>query len=560
MQLDDVLLIEENPWRGRLIALAFVVALGIGAAVAAYYFFLRDEAETTRATEDIEVKRATIGSSLIIAGTADTQLNSDLAFETSGKVVALNVKVGDVVQQGQVLAALQSDDLQNGVLTARASLTAAQLKLDDLLAGSTEAELAAADQAVQLARSQLAAAISAREKLSSTPSAADIAAAEAGVASAQSALTAARNSATSASNTVSSTAASLKSAEASYCVADATPSFCAAQATPIGAADLNILNTALNGANATLASAAIAANTAYMNAVNASASAAAAVTSAEDALASAEARLDSVAEGPTAEEFAAADAAIASADSSLASAEARQREAIRGSEPNAIAQARQAVESARLALLAAQIRVADSQIIAPFDGTVAAVNIAVGEFVGPAAATPALVLLTPERVLLDISLGETDYAAVKVGLGGVVLFDAIPGRPYPFTISEIGLSPTVTQGVVTYRVKASLVVLPGSPLPAPGMNGRGQVTTEQRPDVIAIPPRAIRRKGAEQVVDVRRDGTVVEQVITTGLSDTENVEVLTGLAEGDVLVVPSLIASDASSSDVRRTPLPGGVR
>jgi hypothetical protein len=78
---------------------------------------------------------------------------------------------------------------------------------------------------------------------------------------------------------------------------------------------------------------------------------------------------------------------------------------------------------------------------------------------------------------------------------------------------------------------------------------------------LVVPPRAIRRRGTEQIVDIRRDGVVQEQVITTGLSDNTNVEVLTGLVEGDVIVMPSINATTGPGAAPTPIPtIPGGIR
>ena len=200
------------------------------------------------------MKRGTINQTLIISGKADAELNSNLVFQSSGKVATVNVKVGDAVKEGDVLASLESDDLTNAVAQARANQQSAQLKLDDLLAGATAAELAAADQALSTTQAPLtkarndyhdlidgpteaeltgaqqgvsAAAGAARHrerqphKLNDGASAADKSQAQAGVAAAESALTAAQNGATSAQNSVTSATAALKGAEASYCAKDA---------------------------------------------------------------------------------------------------------------------------------------------------------------------------------------------------------------------------------------------------------------------------------------------------------------------------------------------------
>ncbi|HET6615032.1 MAG TPA: efflux RND transporter periplasmic adaptor subunit, partial [Dehalococcoidia bacterium] len=253
-----------------------------------------------------------------------------------------------------------------------------------------------------------------------------------------------------------------------------------------------------------------------------------------------------------------AQAAVDSAQASFDSAGARYEEALDGPRSNTIAQAQEAVRSAQLTVDAAQIRLKDAQIIAPFDGTVAAVNVTAGEFFGPANADPAIILLTPDRMEVQMDISETDYPNVSIGQAGGVVFDGIPGQVYPFVIAEIGLSPSESQGVVTYAVKATMIVGDGAQRPSPGMNARGQIITESRRDVLTVPPRAIRNKGQEEVVDVRRDGVVQEVVITTGLSDTSSVEILSGLQDGDVVVAPVLNTAAQAEEDAAEE-LPGGV-
>ncbi len=630
INLDDDLTIQESPWRGRIITFSVLAIIAAAVAAGLYFFYFKSSSTAlTRATEDLPVKKATINQTLIVTGVADAQFNSNLVFQATGKVASVDVKAGAVVKQGDVLASLVSDDLANAVASAQASQRSVQLKLDDLLAGSTGTELAAADQtlasaqaaltkaqndyddlvnggstsdksaaaqAVSAASAQLASAKAARAKLNDAPSAADRAAAQAGVAQAQSGLTAAQNASTNAQNSVTSAKASLESAESTYCNLDPAPAFCTTRTAPISSGDAGLMNAALSGPIAgqpAAASGVIGQNALYLNAVNAANSAAAAVTSAQQALDAAQAKLNAANEGPKAADVASADAAVNSAQAALTAAsdklnsvnqggtefqvsnakaaldsafatltaaQAKRDEAYRGPKANAIDQARAAVRSAALTVEAAQIRLKNAQIVAPFDGTVAAVNVKQGEFFGGASSSAAIVLLTPDALTLKMNVGETDYPALKVDQGGIVIFDGIPGKPYPFKITEIGLNPTVTQGVVTYEVKGSLVVLPGNPKPAPGMNARGQITTDSKPNVVAIPPRAIRRKGTDQVVDVRRGGKVEEQVITTGVTDSEQVEVLTGLKEGDTIVVASLVATTGGSKPKAEATLPGGVK
>jgi hypothetical protein len=116
----------------------------------------------------------------------------------------------------------------------------------------------------------------------------------------------------------------------------------------------------------------------------------------------------------------------------------------------------------------------------------------------------------------------------------------------------------VQQGVVTYDVECAISGL-GEGLadrPTPGMNGSAIIVTAQHQDALLVPNRAIRRRGDAVVVDVMVDGKVETRTITTGLSDTDNTEVLSGLAEGDLLALPVTTAAGAT-----KTPeaLPGGI-
>ena len=139
INLEDELALSENKWRGRIITFGIVALIAFGILAALWYFVIRDDtASVTRSTEEIPVTRSTISQTLTITGTADAQLNSNLTFQSSGKVTEVNVKVGDAVTQGQVLASLESDDLSNAVDTrarepgaraAQARLTSSMARL-----------------------------------------------------------------------------------------------------------------------------------------------------------------------------------------------------------------------------------------------------------------------------------------------------------------------------------------------------------------------------------------------------------------------------------------------
>jgi len=429
---------------------------------------------------------------------------------------------------GYVVALNSVDTAHGAVATAQAQLTSAQAALTALQAGPNSADLTAAQAAVAAAQQNRDLAQLRLNDLRAGPDANDLANAE---------------------DAVTAAHAALDSATANRDHLRNGPD----------ASDMARADGTVRSAQAVLA-AATAQRDDLIDPPDASDLARAAdnVRSAQAALDAATARLQDLRAQPKQRDVASAHDAELSAQANLQAAVANQTATARGPKLTQIEQQQQSVRAAQLAVAAAQIRVRDAEIISPFDGTVAAINLKPGEFAGVGATTPAIVLLTPNALILKMQLGETDYPNVKVDQAGVVVFDALPGKPYPFKVIQLGLSPTVTQGVVTYEVTAALTVPADSPRPAPGMSATGQIITESKPNVLAIPPRAIRRLGTDQVVDVRRNGTVEPQVITTGLSDANNVEVVSGLQEGDVLVVPVLLGQ--SSQPKKQPTLPSGIR
>ncbi len=89
-----------------------------------------------------------------------------------------------------------------------------------------------------------------------------------------------------------------------------------------------------------------------------------------------------------------------------------------------------------------------------------------------------MILNTPNNVVLNLTVSETDYGSVKAGQFGVATFDAITGQTFPIVIDAIGANPTTTQGVVTYSARAHFVdrgaAFAGNPAASGAARGGGQ--------------------------------------------------------------------------------------
>jgi HlyD family secretion protein len=575
--------------------------------------------------------------------------------------------------QGSTASELIGAD--QSVAQAQSSYDKAVQALNDLKAPPAAVDVEAAQQAVTAAQAQLLQAQEKRAQLD-TDSSAAVASAQQAVQKAQDALSGAELAQSNAAATMSSTQASLYNAESSYCAgASVLAAFCSGQTAPISSADQTTLvgvTTSGTPGEAQLASAVLSANTAYTKALSDKQTADSNVDSAQQGLQSAQDTLTTAEQGPSAGDVAAADAAVSAAQVALdtanqkladlqagptqddlsnaqsavdqaalalKSAQAKRDETYAGSTAADIQSQRNAVEQAQIAVDNAQKTVDETKLTAPFDGTVAALNIQVGDTAGAggtsgsSSSSAAIVLNTPSQLVLNLTIAETDYPSVKVGDTGTVTFSALSGEIFPFVIDSIGANPTTTQGVVTYPARAHLVTgqqaaqilsslanfggrnrqgaaagatpgadatagaartpravrtpsvgatpgasgtAPGAPgaaragaagafaqafanqqQPAPGMSATATIIVDQRINVITVPLKAVQTKNRQTVVTVKNaDGSTQDVPVVTGLSDSTNTEITSGLTEGQTIEVPGTTATTASAASA--LPATGG--
>lgn len=170
--------------------------IGAGAAVAAIagaaavYFTLIAPATTEEVVPATAIAAiGTIQSSVPAEGRIQVE-TWDLAFSTQGTVASVDVKPGDTVVAGQVLAALKGDKASSQVAQSAAALAGASAKLAGTLAGPSAADIAVKQVAVDAALANLSSAEAALALVSEAngATAIEIQAKEAAVINAQSAV------------------------------------------------------------------------------------------------------------------------------------------------------------------------------------------------------------------------------------------------------------------------------------------------------------------------------------------------------------------------------------
>jgi HlyD family secretion protein len=179
-------------------------------------------------------------------------------------------------------------------------------------------------------------------------------------------------------------------------------------------------------------------------------------------------------------------------------------------------------------------------VLAPFDGTVAEVNAELGEFVTP---SPPGIPTLPPIDLLDVScltvsapIDEVDAASIRTGMPACVSLDAFPDkrcsgivtRVAPYVLEKEKQARTV-EVEVTLKDPKDLAEL------LPGYSADIEVQLSQKSDVLRVPAEAILENNRVLLID--DDNVLHEQSFQPGLSNWTFTEVLSGLKEGDRVVL-----------------------
>jgi HlyD family secretion protein len=247
--------------------------------------------------------------------------------------------------------------------------------------------------------------------------------------------------------------------------------------------------------------------------------------------------------GARSEQLEAAQAQLAQAQASLA----RLR-------PDALTveRTRLQLEQARMQLEQARRRLEQATLLAPFDGTVIAVNIEIGQVVGAGLPGGAIVLADLSDLYLDLTVDEVDVVRLTEGMPVEITLDALPGRSFRGRIEAIAPAATEAGGAATYRVR--VVLDDRDPVLRAGMSANVEIEVERRENVLLVPNAAVRRdRETGRAFVYRVVGDRAEEVeIRLGAQGETESEVLEGLQEGDRVVLGEVQPASAFRIFLRR--------
>ncbi|MHB1316747.1 MAG: efflux RND transporter periplasmic adaptor subunit [Minisyncoccota bacterium] len=201
-------------------------------------------------------------------------------------------------------------------------------------------------------------------------------------------------------------------------------------------------------------------------------------------------------------------------------------------------------------------------ITAPFAGTIASFNLKIFDTVstGGSSAT----LITTQKIA-QLSLNEVDATKINLGDKATLTFDAVEDLTLTGEVIEIDAVGTVSQGVVSYKVKIGFDSQ--DERIKSGMTVNSSIQTDVKQDVLAIPSSAVKTQNGITYVQVFSpaltetggNGGVVSvtpptQVeVKTGISNDTEIEILDGLKEGEQIVTRTISGTTAVKTTTTNT-------
>ena len=202
--------------------------------------------------------------------------------------------------------------------------------------------------------------------------------------------------------------------------------------------------------------------------------------------------------------------------------------------------ARSEIEQSRSRIAVARAGLERMVLRAPFKGIVADISGELGEYATPSPpgilTLPAVDLIDDSCLFVSAPIDEVDAATVKVGQDSRITLDAIKGKQFagkvkriaPYVLELEKQARTVEVEVeFAERLKADSLLV--------GYSADVEIIHQSHANVLRIPTQALLED--KRVLLYRSDGVLQDRTVTTGLSNWEYTEIVSGLNEGDQLVV-----------------------
>lgn len=200
-------------------------------------------------------------------------------------------------------------------------------------------------------------------------------------------------------------------------------------------------------------------------------------------------------------------------------------------------------------------------IYAPISGTINGLSLQVGSILtaqstslGASTAQKIASIKTQAEPTITVNLTEIDIPKVKIGNNATLMFDALPGKTYTGSIVSIDAVGAVSSGVTTYPAVIKLDTVTSDIFA--NMSAQASIITETKDGVLLVPTSAVQTQNGQSTVRIMKNNQPQQVLVELGTSSSAQIEVVSGVNEGDIVITSSTQPSTATQRTGTQTQSP----
>ena len=212
------------------------------------------------------------------------------------------------------------------------------------------------------------------------------------------------------------------------------------------------------------------------------------------------------------------------------------------------------ITQAQVAMNAAWLTYRQTQAIiaSPITGTVTNLAIGNGSVIktgssdtnGTTSSTRIAAIKTTGSPTVSVNLTEIDVPKVEVGDRATLTFDAFPGKTFTGKVIAIDTMGSVSSGVTSYPATISIDAAPKNLYP--NMSASASIITDTKDNTILVPVSAVQTQNDQSTVRILKNGKVEQKTVEIGLSNDIQIEIVSGLSEGESVITGETGASQST--------------
>jgi macrolide-specific efflux system membrane fusion protein len=189
-------------------------------------------------------------------------------------------------------------------------------------------------------------------------------------------------------------------------------------------------------------------------------------------------------------------------------------------------------------------------LIAPINGKV----IVRGVEPGQAVSTTDAVIVLSDRLIVKAQVDETDIGKVRLQQTAIISLDAYPEVKVKAIVDHIAYESTIVNNVTIYAVDILPVKVP--PIFRSGMSANIDIIEQNKEQILLIPLEAVEQdnRGSFVLLAQGEDKEVVRRAVELGISDDQNVEILSGLSVQDTIIIDNQTYQPIQDSEQGKNP------